>query len=138
MNMKTGQQNMEGANAASMSRHSLMAASVAFVLIVIAGILPNAAHAVSSIVPDKVLHFIAYGMLSLLFYYGLPARASLAARVLATWLLIAMLGALDEAIQSLMPYRNADMLDWLCNMTASLTCITVLASINVARNRNAN
>lgn len=124
-------------NAARLSMHCRTGAALLFALLVFFGTLPGAAIALSTVLPDKVLHFLAYGLLSALLYYAMPALGP-GMRVLATWFSIGLLGALDEAAQSFMPYRNAYLRDWLCNMAASLSCITLLASINARPFRKAN
>jgi len=125
------------AAAASLPKHYRLAAALLFALLVFFGNLPGTALILSSVLPDKLLHCLAYGLLSALLYYAMPALGT-GMRALATWFSIGMLGALDEAVQSFMPYRNADLSDWLCNMSASLSCITLLASLNVYRIRKAN
>lgn len=124
-------------HAARLSMHCRTGAALLFALLVFFGTWPGAALALSSVLPDKVLHFLVYGLLSALLYYAMPALRP-AMRMLATWFSVGLLGALDEAAQSLMPYRNADLRDWLWNMVASLSCITLLASINHHTFRRAN
>lgn len=70
---------------------------------------------------DKTLHLIAYGGLAALMFLGLqqpPLKRSL-----IVLMLTALLGAVDETIQSFVPYRDADALDWLADMAgAALVC----------------
>src|SRR3569833_3386252 len=127
-----------GKHAVRAPKHYWIAASLLFMLILFIGVLFVVVCCLVMLVPDKVLHFVGYGLLSILLYCAFPTRAGIGARALAAWLTVGMLGALDEAAQSFMPYRKADLLDWLCNMSSSLSCITLLASINVYRGRNAN
>lgn len=106
-------------------KHCLFAALAFFVLMVVIGALPGNAEALSTVVYDKLLHFIAYAFLSLLLHAGLGGGA--ATRALHTLLAVAVLGGLDEAIQSLMPYRDASWADWETDMIASMSCIAMLS-----------
>src|SRR3569833_1398301 len=126
-----------GKHAVRAPKHYWIAVSLLFLLILFIGAMPDAARSLAMLVPDKVLHFVGYGLLSKLLYSAFPTRAGIGARALAAWLTVGMLGAHDEAALSFMPYRNAELLDWLWNMSASLSCITLLASIIVYRGRNA-
>lgn len=107
----------------------LSAAIIFFVLMVILGAIPGEAHALSEAVHDKLLHFLAYTVLSALIYASFTGQP--AARAFRTLITIASLGALDEAIQSLMPYRDANWMDWKADMMASLSIVTVLAFLHV-------
>ncbi|WP_211464137.1 VanZ family protein [Collimonas silvisoli] len=100
-------------------------ASIFFVLLLSVGSVPGYARAASAVVDHRILHFVAYGFLSALIYSclgGAPAR-----RARCTLLAIAVLGGLDESLQSFLPYRNGDFSDWGCDMLAVLSCVAVLA-----------
>jgi VanZ family protein len=105
-------------------RRCLQAAIAFFLLMVCIGAIPGKASAVADMIPDKLLHFVAYAVLSCLLYGGMAG--SRAARALRTLCLIALLGALDEAIQWLMPYRNANLLDWKFDMLAAVSCVAFM------------
>lgn len=107
----------------------LSAAIIFFILMVILGAIPGEAHALSEAVHDKLLHFLAYSVLSVLIYASFTGQP--AARAFRTLIIIASLGALDEAIQSLMPYRDANWMDWKADMLASLSSVTLLAFLHV-------
>lgn len=106
-------------------RYCLLAALAFFVLMVAIGAVPGKAQEISSLMYDKLLHFIAYAFLSLLLYAGL--RGHPAIRALHTLLAAAALGGLDEAIQSLVTYRDASWADWQTDVIASMSCIAVLS-----------
>jgi VanZ family protein len=106
----------------------LRIAGVFFALMVMAGAIPGEAHALSAIFGDKALHFCAYALLSLLIFTGSPG--STWSRAVRTVLLIAVLGATDEAIQGFMPYRNADFLDWAWDMLASCWSVASLLALD--------
>jgi len=106
-------------------RHCMAVASVFFALLLIIGSVPGYARAFSAVIDYRILHFVAYGFLSALIYgclSGAPAR-----RARYTLLAIAVLGGLDESMQSFLPYRNGDFGDWIWDMVAALSCVAVLA-----------
>jgi VanZ family protein len=98
-------------------RRSLFAALAFFLLMSTIGAIPGEANALSEIIPDKLSHFVAYAFISVLLFGGIagsPMR-----RAWRTVLAAALLGLLDEAIQELMPYRNADLRDWQVDLLAA-------------------
>lgn len=78
---------------------------------------------------DKLIHGLAYGGLAALLFVGLRAPAS--QRALQIVALIAVLGAIDEFIQSFMPHRDADILDWTADVLGAAAVCAVLALIRV-------
>ncbi|HZW12785.1 MAG TPA: VanZ family protein [Noviherbaspirillum sp.] len=102
----------------------LMAAALLYALMVLVGAVPGKAEAMSAAVYDKLLHFAAYAVLSGLVYLGLRGRP--APRALRTLIVTAVLGGLDEAIQSFMPYRHANWADWRVDMLAALSCVALM------------
>ncbi|WP_460841447.1 VanZ family protein [Noviherbaspirillum agri] len=102
----------------------LMAAILLYVLMILIGSVPGEAEALSAVVYDKFLHFAAYAVLSGLLYVGL--RGSPGSRALQTLVVTGLLGGLDEAIQSFMPYRHANWADWQVDMLAALSCVAML------------
>lgn len=96
-----------------------------FALMLAFGAIPGKAQALTAAMHDKLLHFLVYGLLSALVYRGLTMH--LAMRCAGTLLVIAALGALDEAVQALLPYRQASWLDWTVDMMAALTCVVLLS-----------
>lgn len=82
---------------------------------------------------DKLLHATAYGGLAALLFIGLrwPAWP----RALAIIGLIAVLGALDEFIQSFMPHRHADVADWVADVAGAIAVCSVLALFRICSPR---
>lgn len=111
------------------ARLHLIAAWTLFWIMVAAGSVPGKAEAASSVFGDKPLHFLFYGLLSILLYRGLPGNAG--QRGLGALLLLGMLGGIDEAIQSLLPYRTASLNDWLADMVGGALSVGALASLNL-------
>jgi len=71
---------------------------------------------------DKLLHAGAYALLGALFFRAFsttPARNNLAGIVLLSILSAGLYGISDELHQSFVPYRNADVLDALADITGS-------------------
>lgn len=78
---------------------------------------------------DKLIHALAYAGLA----YLLAAVASLFGRFswrgyLLVLLLIAGYGVVDEAVQTLIPGRTADALDWLADMVGCLLGLSLHAA----------
>jgi VanZ family protein len=116
----------------------LAAAYLFFGLMVGFGAIPGEAQSLSSVFGDKLLHFCAYSLLSVLIFSGSNGDAW--RRASRTLLLVAMLGATDELIQGTMTYRNADVQDWAWDMlAASWTTASMIAldSVGVGRNESA-
>jgi VanZ family protein len=106
-------------------RRCLLLVLILFTAMIAIGSIPGKADALSSVVYDKLLHMLAYGMLAGLIYCGISGNRI--ARALCSVLAIAALGAADEAIQSLMPYRHANLQDWKFNMLGAFACVTFLS-----------
>ncbi len=96
-----------------------------FLLMVAGGAAPGQAELLSARFGDKLLHVLAYALLTVLCFAAVSApplhRAAL------TLGGIALLGLADEAIQSLLPYRNASLTDWCFDIgTALLVSLLLL------------
>jgi VanZ family protein len=87
-----------------------------FVLIVLLGSLPGAREDVGHYASGLVLHSLAYAILGLLVFVGSHGRGS--QRALKATLTIAMMGVLDEGVQSFFPYRTAAVTDWMVDVAA--------------------
>ncbi|MCW0206749.1 hypothetical protein AVE30378_01125 [Achromobacter veterisilvae] len=97
-----------------MARICLPAAGLFFLALVTVGNLPGLASDMSDAFGDKRLHLAAYAFLTGLIYLSVNRRPGLTAL-----LAVSALGALDESIQSLFPYRQADFLDLLADISAA-------------------
>src|SRR5687768_325302 len=94
----------------STRRRFLFAATAFFLLMIAAGAVPGKAEAASALVGDKLLHVLAYALLTGLVFGALRGRP--VSRGVRAVLAVAMLGAVDESIQALLPYRHANWADW--------------------------
>ena len=96
-----------------------------FVVMLTIGSLPGEAQALSDRYGDKLLHTLFYGFMALLAHQALQAAPLL--RSLMTIFIIALLGLFDESLQSLLPYRNASVLDWCFDVGAAAIVSLLLA-----------
>lgn len=96
-----------------------------FAFMVGIGALPGEAESLSTRFGDKLLHVLAYGVMSAICFH-IP-RAGIAARISLTIGVIAVLGFADEAIQSLLPYRNPSLSDWWFDIGSAAIVASVLA-----------
>jgi len=95
-----------------------------FLAIVIAGSIPGARADIGHYASGVVLHSLAYASLALLWFTA--SRGSGAARSLAAVGAIAVMGAIDECVQSFFPYRGADVHDWLVDCCAAIVTCAIL------------
>jgi len=104
-------------------------ALLGFAGIVIAGSIPGARAEVGQYAPGVVLHGLAYAVLTTLWFLasvGTPVQ-----RALKAVLAIALMGAIDEGVQSFLPYRSGDVRDWMIDVTAATFAATALAVLAV-------
>ncbi|SIT28634.1 VanZ family protein [Achromobacter sp. MFA1 R4] len=97
-----------------MARICLPVAAVFFIVLITVGNLPGLAADMSDAFGDKRLHLAAYAFLTGLIYVSVNRRPALVAMLAVT-----TLGVVDETIQSLFPYREAELLDLLADISAA-------------------
>jgi VanZ family protein len=102
-------------------------AIVLYLAIVIIGSVPGARADIGQYAPGVVLHSLAYAGLALLWFTG--SAGSTAARAAKAVLAVAVMGALDETVQSFFPYRGADVHDWMVDCAAALVTSALLAAV---------
>lgn len=95
-----------------------------FAAIVVAGSIPGARADVGRYASGLVLHSTAYATLALLWFTA--RRGSAAARSVSSVAAIAVMGAIDELVQSFFPYRGADVHDWLVDCGAAVVTCAIL------------
>jgi VanZ family protein len=88
------------------------------------GSIPGNANTLSDRFGDKLLHLLAYGFMAALCFQSLRGRRI--NQSLISLLIIALFGLIDELVQSLLPYRNASLLDWCFDIAAGITVITFM------------
>lgn len=109
-------------------------AAAFFLLMLAIGAIPGEAQALSDAFGDKLLHLCAYSFLTCLLFGGLSG--SIADRAWRTIMTIGLLGGLDEAIQSFMPYRNASTVDLALDMLAASLTVMALILVDSSRRRS--
>lgn len=100
-------------------------ALLGLVAILVAGSIPGARAEVGAYASGVVLHGMTYAFLASLWFLG--ATGTPLQRALKAMLAIALMGAVDEWVQSFFPYRSGDVRDWLVDVTAATIASTVLA-----------
>jgi len=97
-----------------------------YAAILVLGSIPGARAEVGELASGLILHMLAYGAITLLLFIGIGlGRAHGAGRVL---LAVALMGALDELLQSYLPYRSGALGDWAIDIGAA---VLVLAGMMV-------
>lgn len=89
-----------------------------YLLILILGSIPGARQDIGEVAPGVILHSLAYAGLTFLLFTG--GTGTLALRAAKAVLTIAVMGALDEYVQSFFPYRHGAVSDWLVDCQAAL------------------
>lgn len=103
----------------------IASAAIMYLLIITTGNIPGARADIGHYAPGPVLHSIAYAVLAALWFCGSRGRA--AARAGKAVLAVAVMGALDEYIQSYFPYRGADVRDWAVDVCAAIVAVALLS-----------
>jgi VanZ family protein len=101
------------------TRRTLAALTLSALIIAI-GSIPGARAEVAQFASGLVLHSLAYSCVSFLMFTGCEgSRMGRAAKAVLTVLVI---GAIDEFVQSFLPYRHGAVSDWLVDgASAALT-----------------
>lgn len=109
-------------------RAALRAIALAgFACVLVAGSIPGARAEVGEYATGLVLHSLTYAGLAGLWF--LSSTGSPVQRALRAVLAIALMGALDEGIQSFLPYRSGAVHDWMIDVSAATFAGTVLAML---------
>lgn len=111
------------------------AAFLAYALIVAMGAIPGARAGIGQFAPGIALHALAYGGITFLLYTGSGGGGP--ARALKSVLTVAAMGAIDELIQSFLPYRRGAVSDWLVDCSAAVVVAGLLWAFLPARARAA-
>lgn len=111
---------------ASATRRALRTlALTCFLGIVIAGSIPGARASVGNYAPAYLLHGTTYAGLAALWFLASTGTPWL--RALLAILVIALMGAIDEGVQTMVPYRSGDVRDWLVDVMAAAATASLLA-----------
>jgi VanZ family protein len=95
-----------------------------FLAILAFGSIPGARQEIGLLASGVILHSVAYSVLTLLLFAGSAgSRTGRAVTAVAT---VMAMGALDELLQSALPYRVGSVSDWLVDITASAVAGSLL------------
>lgn len=114
----------------------LAIALIFFLFMIIVGSLPGNAQALTEKINDKILHFLAYSLLTVLIYLSLSTTHL--RKFTLTLSIIAILAMTDELIQSTMTFRNASFYDLSVDILAAsliTSCLSLLTKNN-RKNKN--
>lgn len=95
-----------------------------YAAILVMGSIPGARAEIGRYATGLVLHSLAYAVLTFLVFTG--SGGSGRSRALKSVLTIALMGAGDELLQSLFPYRGAAVSDWLVDCNAAILTSALL------------
>ena len=94
-------------------------ALVLYVLVIGIGDIPGARADIGQYASGVVLHSFGYGVLTLILFSGIAG--GMGRRALLSVLTVMAMGAIDEIIQSFLPYRRGAVSDWLVDIAAAVT-----------------
>lgn len=96
-----------------------------YFLIIAFGSIPHARTAVGHVAPGVILHLLAYSLITALLLTG--TTGALFRKSWQALLIVALMGALDEWVQSFFSYRTAAMGDWLVDCSAGIMTILLFS-----------
>lgn len=99
-------------------------ALVLYLCILVLGSIPGARSDVGQVASGLVLHTLAYAGLSFLIFTGSSGNPS--RRAIKTVLTITVMGAIDELVQSFLPYRHGAVSDWAVDTASALVTASVM------------
>lgn len=94
------------------------AALIVYAAIVAMGAIPGVRAEIGNYASGIVLHSLAYGAITFLLYTGTSGTAP--SRALKSVLTVAAMGAVDELVQSFLPWRRGAVSDWLVDCNAAI------------------
>lgn len=95
-----------------------------YLLILIVGSIPGARQDIGEVASGVILHSLAYaGLTFLIFTGGSGTPSQRAGKAVLT---IAAMGAIDECVQSLFPYRHGAVSDWMVDCYAAMATAGVM------------
>ncbi|MEO7496258.1 MAG: VanZ family protein [Massilia sp.] len=106
------------------ARRRLACAFALFTGIIVFGSIPGARAEIGNFASGLVLHGCAYAGICALLFTGYAGSAN--QRALKAVLTVALMGALDEIVQSFLPYRHGAVSDWMVDVGAALLAALLL------------
>ncbi len=104
-----------------------LCALLIYAAILVMGSIPGARAEIGHYATGVVLHSTAYAVLTFLVFTG--SDGSMRSRALKAALTVALMGAGDELLQSLVPYRGASVGDWLVDCSAAAVTSALLRAL---------
>lgn len=95
-----------------------------YALILILGSIPGARQDIGQVASGLILHSCAYAGITFLLFTG--GSGTLAARAVKAVLTVAAMGAGDELVQSLLPYRHGAVGDWIVDVTSAVVTTAIM------------
>jgi uncharacterized membrane protein YoaK (UPF0700 family) len=95
-----------------------------FVLIVAIGSIPGARAEIATVASGLILHSVAYACVTFLLYTGCSGSRS--ERAVKAVLAVMAMGAIDETVQSFLPYRHGAVSDWMVDTCSALVTAGLL------------
>jgi VanZ family protein len=95
-----------------------------YTAILVMGSIPGARAEIGRYATGVVLHSLAYAILTFLIFTG--SSGSARSRAFKSVLAVALMGAGDELLQTLFPYRGAAVADWLVDCSAAIVTSALL------------
>jgi VanZ family protein len=108
----------------SHARLRLWSAYLLFLATVIIGSIPGARAQAAQLADGYVLHSCGYAGLAFLLFTGHTGHA--AQRAIKAVLAVAVMGAIDEFVQTFFPYRHGSVQDWEVDMVAAVVTATLM------------
>ncbi|MFL6660134.1 MAG: VanZ family protein [Massilia sp.] len=102
----------------------VLAALALSALIIAIGSIPGARAEVALLASGLVLHSVAYSCVTFLMFTG--CEGSRLGRATKAVLTVLVIGAIDEFVQSFLPYRHAAVSDWLVDGAAAIVTAGLL------------
>jgi hypothetical protein len=93
------------------------AALLMFTLIIAIGSIPGARADIANLASGIILHSVAYSCVTFLLFTG--SAGSPALRAVKAVLLVMIMGAVDEAVQSFLPYPPGAVRDWMSDASSA-------------------
>lgn len=103
------------------------AALLLFSLIIAIGSIPGARADIANLASGIILHSAAYSCVTFLLYTGSAGSAT--RRAVKAVLLVMAMGAIDEIVQSFLPYRSGAVGDWLIDASSALLTAGLLRAL---------
>ena len=114
----------------------LIAAITLFILMLALGSYPGNAQALTEKINDKILHFLAYSLLTALIYLSLNSTKR--EKFFITLCIMFALSLTDEYIQSMLSFRTASLLDLSVDLLAAGLMTSCLSLLTIATDRACN